>query len=349
MKFIIYGSTGYTGRLMSEKAKELGLSPLLSGRNPEKLKRTAEPLGFEYLPVSLDDKQGLLNLFNKVDLVIHCAGPFSATAEPVVEACLQTGTHYLDITGEINVFERHKSLDKAAKDADILIMSGVGFDVVPTDCLAAHLKNRMPDAEYLNLSVGGLSKISAGTAKTALENISESFSVRRNGKIIQLKKPLYGKADFGKGEVETVSVSWGDVATAYYTTGIPNISVFFQLTSSTKKIIKMNKAMKWFLSLPSIQKKLKSKIEKKVKGPDKEERENAKGIIFGEAINSKGEKVVSKLITPEGYKLTCITALEIAQRVLNGNVKPGYYTPALLFGEKLITDIDGVELTDIIR
>ncbi len=348
MKFLIYGATGYTGKLMSERAKTLGLSPLLSGRNTEKLKQVAEPLGFNYKAVSLNDKQALQNLLGKVDLVIHCAGPFSATAKPMVEACLKTKTHYLDITGEISVFERHKSLDSKAKDANILIMSGVGFDVVPTDCLAAHLKNRMPDAEFLNLSVGGLSKISAGTAKTAIENISKSFAVRRNGKIIQLNKPLYSKADFGKGEVDTVSVSWGDIATAYYTTGIPNISVFFQLTFQTKKIIEMSRVMKWFLSLSPVQKKLKSKIEKKFKGPDESERENAKGIIYGEAVNSKGEKIISKLITPEGYKLTCMTALEITKKVLNGEVKPGYYTPALLFGENLITNIEGVELIDII-
>jgi len=348
MKFLIYGATGFTGKLMVEKAKQLNLFPLLSGRNSEKLKQIAEPVNLKYEPVNLNDKQGLLNLLNKVDLVINCAGPFSATAEPMVGACLKTHTHYLDITGEISVFERHRNLDQTAKDANILIMSGVGFDVVPTDCLSAHMKSRMPDAEYLNLSVGGLSKISAGTAKTAVENIAKSFSVRRNGEIIQLKKPLYSTADFGKGEVETVSVSWGDVATAYYTTGIPNIAVYFQLTSQTKKIIKMNRVIKWFLSLSPIQKKLKSQIEKRFKGPDETERENSKAIIFGEAINSKGEKVLSKLITPEGYKLTCITALEIAQKVLSGNVKPGYFTPAMLFGEKLITDIDGVVLRDII-
>ncbi|MCH7827802.1 MAG: saccharopine dehydrogenase NADP-binding domain-containing protein [Bacteroidetes bacterium] len=347
MKFLIYGATGYTGKLMSEKAKELGLSPTLSGRNQDKLKQVAEPLGFDYEAVSLNDKNGLINLLNNFDLVIHTAGPFSGTAKPMVDACLKTKTHYLDITGEISVFERHKSLDSQAKEAGILIMSGVGFDVVPTDCLSVYMKKRMPDAEQLNISIGGLSKISAGTAKTAIENIAKSFIIRRNGKIIQLKKPLYSKADFGKGEVETVSVSWGDLATAYYSTGIPNIAVFFQLTTQTKKIIMMNRLLKWFLSLPPLQKKLKSMIEKKFKGPDKTERETAKAIIFAEAVNSMGEKVVSKLITPEGYKLTCITALEIANRVLNGNIKTGYFTPAELFGTDLITDIDGVELTDI--
>ena len=204
MNFLIYGATGYTGKLMTERAKELGLSPLLSGRNPEKLKQVAEPLGFDHEAVSLSDKHGLLNMLSKIDLVIHTAGPFSGTAKPMVDACLKTKTHYLDITGEISVFERHKSLNSQAKDAGILIMSGVGFDVVPTDCLAAHMKKRMPDAEQLNISIGGLSKISAGTAKTAIENIAKSFIVRRSGKIIQLKKPLYSKADFGKGEVETV-------------------------------------------------------------------------------------------------------------------------------------------------
>ena len=348
MKFLIYGATGYTGKLIAERAKQLNLNPILSGRNPEKLKQVAEPLGFEFQSVELTENEKLLKLLEKVELVLHCAGPFSSTSKPMVDACLKTKTHYLDITGEISIFERNRSLDKAAKEAKILIMSGVGFDVVPTDCLSLHMKKRIPDAEHLNLSIGGLSQISSGTAKTAIENITKSFLVRKDGKITQLKNPLYGKADFGKGEVETVSVSWGDVATAFYTTGIPNISVFFQLTNQTKKIIKMNSFVKWILSLSPIENKLKSQIEKKFKGPDKEVRENAKGIIFAEVSNSSGKKMSSKLITPEGYKLTSITALEIVKKISNGDVKLGYFTPAMLYGTELITNIEDVTLTDIV-
>jgi len=347
MNFLIYGATGYTGKLITQRAKKLNLNPILSGRNLEKLKKVAEPLGFEYETVELTNETKLLKLLEKVDLVLHCAGPFSATAKPMVDACLKTKTHYLDITGEISVFERNKSLDNSAKESNILIMSGVGFDVVPTDCLSAYMKKRMPDAKYLNISIGGLSQISSGTAKTAIENISKSFSIRKDGKIIQLKKPIYGKADFGKGEVETVSVSWGDIATAYYTTGIPNISVFFQLTKQTKKIIEINSFVKWILSQNFMQNKLKSQIEKKYKGPDEKVRETARGIIFAEVINSSGQKMRSKLITPEGYKLTSITALEIIQKISNGNVKHGYYTPAMLYGTDLINSLEDVSLTDI--
>jgi short subunit dehydrogenase-like uncharacterized protein len=346
-QFLIYGATGYTGKLIAEMAKKQGFSPLLGGRNPQKLKQLSKTLDLEYRAVALDNKTALLDVVSTMGCVLHIAGPFSGTAAPMVEACLEAQTHYLDITGEIAVFERHALLDEKAKSAGIMMLSGVGFDVVPTDCMAAYVQKRLPDADQLTLSVLGTGKVSPGTAKTAVESIKTGTQIRRDGRIVQSAAPLYRKIDFGQGPVQTVAASWGDVATAFYTTGIPNITVYFQANPQLKKMVRMGKLTRWFLGMPIVQKRLKAGIERKVKGPDEIQRQSFSVTIIAEAVNPEGEKVVSKLTTPEGYTLTAMTAIEIVKRVLDGELKTGYRTPAMIYGADFITEFNGVVREDI--
>ena len=196
-QFMIYGATGYTGKLVARTAKQKGLAPLLSGRNPEKLKRIAQETGFEHQAIDLSDAAALDAGLAQVDVVLHIAGPFSHTSRPMVDACLRTGTHYLDITGEIDVFEACAARSAEAKEKGVMLMPGVGFDVVPSDCLAAHMKRRMPDAVKLTLALSGLNSASRGTAKTGVESISLGTRVRRGGKIVSVSEPIVETFDFG--------------------------------------------------------------------------------------------------------------------------------------------------------
>jgi len=345
--FVIYGATGYTGKLMAEMAAAQGLSPLLSGRNKDKLKAVADPLGLDYHAVSLDDRAGLEELLTDTNLVLHIAGPFSATAQPMVDACLATKTHYLDITGEIDIFERHYTLDAVAKNAGIMLMSGVGFDVVPTDCLAAHVKQRLPDATELNISIDGGGGLSPGTAKTAVESIGRRTAVRRNGKLTELKNNLFSKADFGRGERTTISMSWGDVSTAYRTTNIPDITVYFKLTPVLKNLLGLPRWVRRFLGAPLPQQFIKGQIEKRIKGPGAAQRAKGRTSIVAEAVNGEGDKVVSTLQTPEGYTFTCTCSLAIVQRVLAGDLQMGFHTPGGTYGPDFILPMEGVARTDL--
>src|SRR5690606_37223372 len=150
---------------------------------------------------------------SQVDVVLHIAGPFSQTSQPMVDACLRTGTHYLDITGEIDVFEACAARDEAAQKAGVMIMPGVGFDVVPSDCLAAHMKARLPDATELTLAISGLGHMSHGTAKTGVESIGKGTRIRRGGRIVTSRKPLHREIDFGQGAKSCIAIGWGDVST----------------------------------------------------------------------------------------------------------------------------------------
>ena len=346
-RILIYGATGYTGKLVARRPKQQGLRPILGGRSPAKLKSVAGQMAFEHRTVDLNDRAGLEKVLKEVDVVLHIAGPFSQTSRQMVDACIATGTHYLDITGEIDVFEACAARDAEARKAGVMLMPGVGFDVVPSDCLAAHMKRRMPDASELTLAISGLGSMSRGTAKTGVESIRFGTRIRREGKILSSKAPLVREIDFGQGVKKSVAVGWGDVSTAYHSTGIPNITVYFEATAQLEQAANIGPFLRWLLSTGPAQRMLKKKIDQQPEGPDDAQRAEGYSILLGEAVNEAGDRVVSRLRTPEGYSLTALTSLEIVRRAMQGNAVPGYQTPSSVFGPDFITEFPGCELEDL--
>lgn len=344
---MIYGATGYTGKLVARTARALGMNPILAARNEARLKSIAGQHSFDYRAFDLSDTSALRAALAEVDVVLHIAGPFSATSKPMLDACMATGTHYLDITGEIDVFEACAARDEEAREAGIMVMPGVGFDVVPSDCLAAHMKARMPDAVELVLSISGLGAMSRGTAKTGVESIGQGTRVRRDGHIVSLKVPPRAELDFGQGLRSTIALGWGDVATAFYSTGIPDITVYFEASPQLEQMASMGSFKRWIASWSFMQRKLKARVDQMPEGPSDTERRNGHGVLMGEAINAAGERVVSRLTCPEGYTLTAMTSLEIIRRTLAGNIQPGFKTPSLAFGADFITEFDGCQRQDI--
>ena len=345
--FMIYGATGYTGKLVARQAAKNGLRPVLAGRNGDKLRAVAEPLGLDWAAVSLDRPHELDRALGAVAAVLHIAGPFSATSRPMVEACLRTRTHYLDITGEIEVFEALAARDGEAKAAGIMVLPGVGFDVVPSDCLAAHLKRRLPEAQSLVLGISGLSSISHGTAKTMVESIPAGTRVRRDGKIVALASPPRRTIDFGAGARPAVAVGWGDVATAYHSTGIPDITVYFEANAQMQRMAALGAAARWLMGRAPVQGVLKRLIERLPEGPSDEARASARAVLIGEAADARGTVVRSRLETPEGYTLTAQTGLDIARRAASGDIKPGFQTPSRAYGADYILGFDGVLRSDL--
>lgn len=340
-KIIIYGSYGYTGQLITELAAESGLPVILSGRNEEKLRRQADETGLTYLAANLSNQKEMDTLLNDALTVLHCAGPFRFTWREMLDACIRNNVHYLDITGEIEVFEGIKARDTELKETGIMAMPGVGFDVVPTDCLALHLKKQLPDAVKLELAFMSLrGGISHGTAQSIAGKLGEGGAVRREGKIKRVPAAyLTRTVDFGKGEKTAASIPWGDVSTAHFTTGIPDITVY---TAMKKKQIRLLKLTNWLsplLRTSFVRNRIKNWITKNIDGPDKEAREKGKSLIWGRAENKMGESSEARLETSEGYKLTAEASWLIINKVVNGEIKPGYQTPAAVYGEGLVLEI----------
>lgn len=345
-KFLIYGANGYTGELIAREAVRRGMKPILGGRSQKKVEPLAKELGLICRTFALEDKTSLEYTLKEVDFVIHCAGPFSLTSRQMVEACLRLGKHYLDITGEISVFEAMAARDEAAKKAGIMIMPGVGFDVVPSDCLAKHLKGRLPEAVELELAFYGLGRISHGTQSTMVMNIGNGGAIRKNGEITSVPAAFETREiDFGEMKKKGVTIPWGDVSTAFYSTGIPNIKVFTVIPDTQITLLKMSRYIGWLLATSPFQSILQSQISEG--GPDEKEREDGKTLMWGKATDVNGNSVESRQQGPEGYKFTMLTALNIAEKILAGNFCVGYQTPAKCYGADLVLEIEGVQRQDI--
>ncbi len=339
---LIYGATGYTGRLIAKHAVERGARPILAGRALDKVRGVAEPLGLSVRAFDLADPAGADAGLEGVAAALCVAGPFSATSRPFVDACLRNRVPYLDITGEIDVFEALAARDAEAKAGGVTLLPGVGFDVVPSDCLAAHLKRRLPDASDLKLYLSVGTGASRGTVKTAVEAIGAGTRMRRRGVLLTRAAPETGSCDFGDGEKATIQVSWGDVATAFHSTGIPNIEVHFEASLAIAALSRAPSFVKSLLGTGFMQRLLKAQVDRMPEGPSEAARRAGRAVLVGVARNRKGETVRTRLTTPEGYTLTAATAFDAARRVADGEVQAGFQTPSLAFGADYILGFDGV-------
>jgi short subunit dehydrogenase-like uncharacterized protein len=344
---LIYGATRYTGKLIAKAAADAGARPILAGRNLAKVDAVARPLGLKSRAFDLGDPKRLDAAIKDVSVVLCVAGPFSATSRPMADACLRNRVHYLDITGEIDVFEALAARDPEAKAQGVTLLPGVGFDVLPSDCLAAHLKRRLPDANDLKLYLSLGANMSRGTAKTMIEAVAAGTRLRRYRRLITRTQAEEGSCDFGKGERPTVQVSWGDVSTAYHSTGIPNIEVQFEALPAIRRVTQTPAFIKSFLGLGFMQSFLKAQVERMPEGPSEAMRRAGQAVIVGEARNSDGQTVRSRLRTHEGYTLTALTAFDAAKRVAAGEVETGFQTPSRAFGPDYILSFDGVTRDDL--
>lgn len=345
-EFLLYGANGYTGDLIAKYAAQYGLRPILAGRREEAIKPLADQLKLSYRVFDLKNTTQLLAAVREVKVVIHAAGPFINTAREMGDACLECGTHYLDINGDIRVFEQIKRLDALAKEKNVMLLPGAGFDVVPTDCMALHLKNKLPDATHLKLafaSIGG--GLSHGTAMTIVDKLGEGGAARENGRVV--KKPLGEKGmwvNFGSTKLFVMSIPWGDVSTAYFTTGIPNIESYTAIKPAAYKILKLQKLFNWLLRMEGVKNIIRKKIKQRPPGPDDEMRSKAKSLVWGEARNENDKTVTAHFSCADGYTLTAFSSLIIAKKILDGDFKPGYQTPASCYGDGLVNEIPGTSL-----
>ena len=348
-QIVVYGSYGYTGKLIVNLCQSKKLNVMLAGRNEEQLKKQSVQTGYPYQVVESSDLNGLKKLLAPATLVIHCGGPFRYTAKLMSEACIATKTHYTDITGEYQVFESLPELDQKAKQLGITIMPGTGFDVVPSDCLALHLKNRLPTATHLQLaftmSKAGLSR---GTSKSMTEGLGYGGLIRKDGKLTYCalgSKTM--EIDFGAFKTTTLCIPWGDVSTAWRSTSIPNIEVYTGATESMIANAKRSNYFNWLLRMRWVKNIMLKQIDKKPAGPSDEKRESGRSFLWGKVTDATGKECVSLLETLSGYSLTAITAVLIAEKIIAGNFKPGYQTPAMAYGAELIMEVESTMRTDL--
>jgi short subunit dehydrogenase-like uncharacterized protein len=344
-RWMIYGANGYTGRLIAAEAVQRGLRPVLAGRDASSVQALAEQLGLEFDVFDLQRPAGVAHAIRECRLVLHCAGPFSATSQPMVSACLAEGVHYLDITGEIPVFDNAFRQSEQARRADIVLAPGVGFDVVPSDCLAASLVRVLPAATQLLLAFEAGGGLSPGTARTSIEGLGRGGMVRVDGQLTAV--PLAYKTrkiPFAHAERTAMTIPWGDVYTAFVSTGVGNIEVYLSVPEATIRRIRHLRWLRPLLTRPWMQNFLKQRVDRSIRGPDDQRRKNTACQLWGEARSADGRSVSATMRTPNGYDLTVTASLGIVEYLLANAVEGGFYTPSLLMGPDYAASLPGVTL-----
>lgn len=343
---LLYGANGYTGRLITAVARREKVPLVLAGRRVDAIRPLAEETGLLWRVFNLDDPKEIAENLEPFKVLLLAAGPFSKTSQPAMEACLRSKTHYLDITGEVAVYEALFAREPEALALGVTVLPGVGFDVVPSDCLAKSLKEALPAADTLELALKGFSA-SGGTLKTMLEGAAKGAGyVRRNGTLVEVPHAHEVKeVQFADKKRTVMSIAWGDLATAYRSTGIPNITIFMAVPQSW---VLGTKAAGWLspvLKVDLVQNLIKSQIGRFVDGPAETEREKHRSLLWGRVTAPDGTSVEGSLETLEGYTLTAETAVACARRVLADEIGPGVWTPSLAFGSGFIESIPGSSLT----
>ncbi|WP_328491976.1 saccharopine dehydrogenase NADP-binding domain-containing protein [Streptomyces sp. NBC_00414] len=337
-RLLVYGATGYTGKLVAEHARQSGLDIVVAGRNQERVAALGEELGVESRAFTVGDPEILRTALRDITVVLNVAGPFRDTARPLMDACVDNGVHYLDTTAEYDVFATARSRHTEAAAAGVMVMSGVGWDVVPSDCVAAHTAARVADPVGLRLALKllsatpeeaeGLNLFSRGSIVSATEGIGDlGVLVRTDGDIVTLPEPRVASFDFGDdGPQECVSASMGDLITSHYATGIPSIEVYVQIGQPLPIDLDLS-------ALPD--------------GPTARERQIGRSRIVAEVTGRDGSVARSMIDTPTGYRFTQLSSVEIARRVLAGSFTPGFQSPSSAYGSELALAVADTQIKDL--
>jgi short subunit dehydrogenase-like uncharacterized protein len=333
----LYGATGYTGRLIAQRAAALGLPLRLGGRNADALIRLSAQLGHEHCQTELHDPKGLDRLLEGARVLLNAAGPFARTAAPLMAACVSRGVSYLDLSGEVDALAHAATFDVAAREARVMIMPAVGFDVIPSDCLASRLFEHVPTACALHVAVSGLRQVSRGSARTLLDLVGQPVRARRAGRLVVLPPgDALRSVDFGSGERAVSAVDWGDIVTAYFTTGVPNITVYFESSAALRSSLLLRRPSAKRLRHGLLSRWIEAMVDVLPEGPDEQDRAAARCVVHVSVVGSDGECANMTCETGDVYTFTAESACEVASRVSAGDLEWGFQTPARVYGSSLL-------------
>ncbi|HET6971149.1 MAG TPA: saccharopine dehydrogenase NADP-binding domain-containing protein, partial [Phenylobacterium sp.] len=328
-RLILYGATGYTGRRIAEALAGVGVDLVLAGRDAAALRAVAAPLGRPWAAVDLGDREGLDRMLEGAAAVLHAAGPFAQTAAPMLAACLRAGAHYLDLGGEWPVFAAMMARDAEARAAGIMMAPGVGLTIAATDCLLALAKQRQPDAVKLRLGISKAQVISRGSVATAATLLGPGAVIRQGGALVSVPAGSLARAfDFGAGLREATAMSWADVVTGEFSTGVLDIEVYSELGPGQRL---SNRAAGLAMSVtgPGPWRAAGRALAAAwPQAPGGDAPSDAQFVMVAEAVDPWRRVQRLRMRTRDGYSVSVATAAAAALRVLAGEAEPGFQTPS---------------------
>jgi short subunit dehydrogenase-like uncharacterized protein len=327
---LLYGASGYTGRLVAGRMAAAGVHVVLAGRRAEAVRQVAEPLGLPWTAFELTDSAALDAALAEAEVVLHAAGPFRQTAAPMLAGCLRTRTHYLDLGGEWPVFAEIMARGAEAEAAGIMLMPGVGLTIVATDCLMALAMHQQPDAVKLRVGISRAQVVTRGSVGTAATLFAPGTVVRRGGELVSVPAgSLTHPFDFGDGLREATAMSWADVVTGQLSTGVPDIETYSELPFPQRASYR---AAGRVLSRAWPE------------APTDAALGEAAFVMVAEALDPWRRPSRVRMRTRDGYTVSMQTATAAVQRVLRGDVVAGFQTPSRVFGADFILGLGCAEL-----
>ncbi|KAI3322700.1 Saccharopine dehydrogenase-domain-containing protein [Xylariaceae sp. AK1471] len=312
-ELLIYGATGYTGSLASQYANSLAFDFSIAGRTEDKLKNLATSLEVPYQVFDVEDNRRVDSALTDVRVLLNCAGPFIHTAGPLADACIRNGVHYLDVSAELESYKLMEERDKAAIEANVMLLPGCGGSVAMLGCLVGHVIERMQDPISIEVALCVSGPVSRGTAVTMVSGATTGCLRRVDGKLVEQDVANTIEFDFdnGEGPVGCFPVTLPDLITIWKSTNVENITTFAYASGS---------------SFPA------SDLDLLPNGPTAEEREANPYHAAVKVVGKDGPIMRAVLHTANGYTFTHIASVEAARRILLGEARKGFQVPVAVFG-----------------
>jgi len=326
-KVMIYGAAGYTGRMAAEHARQSRLPLIVASRSAGPLAALAHRLDAEFRTFALDDDTVIDAALADVAVILNCAGPFTRTARPLMQAAIRNGVHYLDIAAELDSYQLAESLHEAATSAGVMLLPGSGGSVAMLGCLASHAAARVRHPRKVSIALHVTGGMSRGSAISASENVTTKALVRIGDQLSERTSGDTRLFDFGnsQGAVPCFPVTLPDLITIGHTLAIPDVESFVHVSGNAFPQGALS-------ALPD--------------GPSAEERAANRYQAAVEVVGADGAIARSVLDTVNGYTFTAIAAVEAARRVLAGDARSGFQTPAGLFGRGFAETIADTRIVD---
>jgi short subunit dehydrogenase-like uncharacterized protein len=226
-------------------------------------------------------------------------------------------------------------------------MPAVGFDVVASDCLVAHVVRRLPEAIALRVGFDKSEPTSIGSMKTIIRMSGRGVLVRRQGRLVRVAPgSVTCFLDYGRGPQLSFAVNLADVSSAYFSTGIGNIETYMPATPQVWSAVAVNQCWGWLLAAPAWQALLEAQLECFARDPSPRARRAGWGVLVADARDANGGSARSRLLTGDVYWFTALTAIGVAEKTLSGEWKSGFQTPSRVYGPDFPLTFEGVRRED---
>ena len=337
-KILVYGVLGYTGNLFIEHSLDTNL-PIVLGARQKEVKILAEKCGMEHRVFEINDVQNIIPYLSDIKAVINLANVSYGINKYLIDACIQTKTHYVDLASEYpDILEIYK-LHHMALTNGVMLMPGAGFNLAPTDIAGRIASELLPNPTKLSLGFATFGNASRGTIKTVLKMTAETGYSRLSGKLV-VAKPASEKRLFqaeGKEYSLINNPLMGDSLAGFISTNIQNITTYSYYPWILVQFMKgrMNWLRKfllryshWFFPL----------------GPTEDELKRQHTYTWAQIENQQNQKLTVTIKGPQAYIFTAKIIGSIVNLLAKGKANAGF-TPPSFYGRNLIEGIGGVHIS----